>query len=125
MSNRTIPRDHWREELDSFSRSHEGWIARVAVNEPGGRERIEAQDLPLQGVSVDSNTSAAAVAVMVGTAPGDHITHEISGASEIAIDQAEGGGTSALRIMSSDGSTTTVALRSPEQARGVKGRTPQ
>jgi hypothetical protein len=115
MSHRMIPRDHWREELDSFSRSHEGWIARVAVNEPGGKERIEAQDLPLQGVSVDSGASAA-VAVMVGTKPGDHLTHEINAASEIAIDQGEAGGIPALRIVSRDGTTTTVALRAPEQA---------
>ena len=37
---RDIPRDQWREELDSFSRQHEGWIVRVEVTGPDGQSRM-------------------------------------------------------------------------------------
>ena len=49
MHCRVIPQDQWREELDSFSRSHEGWLVRVAVTRPGGQSHVEARDTPLQG----------------------------------------------------------------------------
>ena len=114
MATREIPRDHWREELDSFSRQHEGWIVRVEVTEPTGNTRTEARDVPLQGVSVDA-PGRPGLAVIVGREPGDHLTHEISNPVDIVIEQS-GGADRALRIRSGDGSTTTVEFRPPAQS---------
>ena len=71
MSSRLIPRDHWRQELDSLSRSHEGWIVRVAVTEPGGHSQLEVHDTPLQGVAAELGREPI-IAVMVGDPPDTH-----------------------------------------------------
>jgi hypothetical protein len=117
---RDIPRDQWREELDSFSRQHEGWIVRVEVTGPDGQTRTEARDLPLQGVSTDSARSDG-VAISVGQSPDDHVTHEVNNPVTIAIERTEAGAERALRIRARDGSTTTVEFRSPMRPEEVDG----
>jgi len=120
MSTRDIPRDRWREELDSFSRQHEGWIVRVRVTDPLGHEHTEARDLPLQGVSVDSPKNDS-VAVIVGERPDDHLTHEIENPVTVAIEATEEGAERALKIGSRDGSMTTVEFRTPMRPQDVDG----
>ncbi len=120
MNSRTIPRPDWNEELDSFSRQHEGWIVSVAVTDAAGRARTEVCDLPLQGVSLES-PGARCVSVMVGQRPDDHVTHEVSDAVDISIDHTEAGAERALRIRASDGSTTYVEFRTPMRPDEVDG----
>ena len=110
MSTREIPRDQWRQELDSFSREHEGWIVRVDVTE-SGETRTEARDVPLCGVSVD-NPREDAIAVIVGHEPDDHVTHEVSRPVNVSI-ETDRGAERALHIRADDGSTTTVEFRRP------------
>jgi hypothetical protein len=120
MTTRDIPRDQWREELDSFSRQHEGWIVRVEVIGPDGHKRTEARDLPLQGVSANS-PRAKGIVISVGQRPNDHLTHEVSNPITVAIDQTDAGAERALRIRARDGSTTIVEFRSPMRPEEVDG----
>src|SRR5947208_10905989 len=115
---RDIPRAQWREELDSFSRQHEGWIVRVRVTGPDGRTATEARDVPLQGVSVDS-PRLDALAIVVGCA--DRLTHEVRSPVAVAIELTDEGAERALSIRARDGSTTTVEFRSPMRAEEVDG----
>jgi hypothetical protein len=116
---RTIPRDDWRGELDSFSRQHEGWIVSVAVADADGVVRTEARDLPLQGVSADSPASSR-VDIMIGEHPRSHITHVVDPV-DVAIDTNDDGADRGLRIRAADGSTTTVEFRSPMRPVDVDG----
>ncbi len=118
MAEREIPRDQWRDELDRFSRQHEGRIASLEVVEAGGTRRTEAANLPLQGVSADSPQSSR-VDIMIGEQTDDHLTHEVSDPVTIAIDQTDAGAERALRIRSRDGSTVSVEFRSPLRANQV------
>ena len=120
MGSREIPREQWRQELDSFSRQHEGWIVRVDVTGADGKTRTEAHDLPLQGVSADSPRTSG-VAIIVGQDPDDHVTHEVADPVGIAIDQNDQGAERALTIRASDGSTTTVEFRTPMRPEDVDG----
>src|SRR5687768_13844970 len=104
MSSRLIPRDHWRQELDSLSRSHEGWIVRVAVTEPGGHSQLEVHDTPLQGVAAELGREPI-IAVMVGDRPDTHLTHQVKSPLEVSLEQTETGAVSALRVRSGDGTT--------------------
>lgn len=119
MNARDILRDRWREELDSFSRQHEGWIVRVDVTEAGAT-RTEARDVPLYGVSLD-NPRKDAIAVIVGHEPADHVTHEVSRPVAVSIEQTDAGAQRALHIRADDGSTTTVEFRSPMRPEQVDG----
>lgn len=118
--NRDIPRDQWREELDSFSRQHEGWIVRVEVTGADGQPQTEVCDLPLQGVSFDS-PAANRLAIMVGQEPAAHVTHEVADPVKVVIEQTDAGAERALRIRAADGSTTTVEFRSPMRPEEVDG----
>jgi len=116
---RNIPKEHWHEELDSFSRQHEGWIVRVDVADADGQVRTEARDLPLNGVSADSPMNNR-VDIMVGEEPDDHVTH-VAEVVDVAIDLTDDGAERALRIRAADGSTTVVEFRSPMRAADVDG----
>jgi hypothetical protein len=118
---RDIPRSEWRQALDVFSRQHAGWIVRVSVRGPDGLVRIEARDLPLQGVSADA-PGAERVAIMVGASPDDHVTHEVTGPIALTIEENGEGAARGLRIEAADGSTTRLDVRAPlppEEGAGV------
>ena len=76
MSTRDIPKDRWCDELDTFSRQHEGWIVRVDVSGADGTTHTQARDLPLIGVSCDAPQSDR-IAIMAGNRVDDHLTHEL------------------------------------------------
>jgi hypothetical protein len=120
MRRRVIPQDQWREELESFSRSHEGWIVRVVVTEPGGRSYVEARDIALQGIASDV-TRTPTIAVMVGDRPDTHLTHQITGPQELEFEQTEEGAIAALVVRSGDGTKTSVEFRSPTRPEEVDG----
>jgi hypothetical protein len=120
MPRRVIPPDRWREELESFSRSHEGWIVHLVVTEPGGRSRYEAREVPLRGVAAESNRTPA-IAVMVGDRPGAQSTHQVTNPEALEFVQTETGAISALVLRSGDGTRTAVEFRSPMRPEDVDG----
>jgi len=108
MPSRSIPKDHWREELDTFSREHAGWRADVRVSSAAGDLRTEARDLPLVGVSCD-DPACRRIAVLSGERPDDHLTHEVVDAVAVEIEHSDGA--ERVRIRAADGSETQVAFR--------------
>jgi hypothetical protein len=108
MPSRAIPRDHWREELDAFSREHEGWRADVRVSSATGDLRTEARDLPLVGVSCDGPGSDR-IAVLSGGRNDDHVTHEVAHAVSVDIDQ--GADAERVNIRAADGSETQILFK--------------
>ena len=116
---RDIPRDSWEQELDSFSRQHEGWIVSVATRTGDGRVAVHARDVPLQGVSLAAPRTDD-VAVSVGDVH-DLFTHEVRRATALKLDLTRDGAERALIIGASDGSTTTVEFRSPMRPEEVDG----
>ena len=107
MTTRSIPKDDWRDQLDAFSREHEGWRADVRVSTPSGDLRTEARDLPLVGVSCDAPGSDR-IAVLTGEQPDDHLTHEVINAVSVEIEHGE---QERLRIRAADGSETQVVFK--------------
>ncbi len=120
MSTRSIPKDHWRDELDAFSRQHEGWRVNVAVSSGDGHTRTEARNLPLEGISCDAPGSAR-IAVIAGTRPDDHLTHEIARAEAVDIERNDSGAERAVRIRAADGSETRIEFESPMRTDEVDG----
>ncbi|HYT66620.1 MAG TPA: DUF5335 family protein [Vicinamibacterales bacterium] len=116
---RDVPRETWRDELDSFSRQHEGWLVSVTTCNADGQVFIEAQDLPLQGIS-QTTPHAADVAVAVGDRE-HHVTHEVRGVTAMQIDLTDTRAERALIIESADRTKTTVTFRSPMRPEDVDG----
>jgi len=74
---RDLRRKDWERFLEDFSVEHEGWPTQMKVFQPDQTSRIEAHDLPLEGISVDLKAVEAVTEVMLGTEARDHITHII------------------------------------------------
>ena len=50
---REIPRGEWVKYLDGFSRRHEGWLVTVEVLGAEIGAQVEAQELPLEGITAE------------------------------------------------------------------------
>jgi hypothetical protein len=116
---RELARESWREELDSFSRRHEGWIVSIQTRSPGGNTAVAAHDVPLQGVSPASPRSND-IAIIVG-GNRNHLTHEVHDPTALQIDLTANEAERALIIHDKDGTTTTIEFRSPMRPEEVDG----
>ena len=122
MTFRTIAPESWREELDSFSRQHEGWLATLEVlgTEIGAQE--EAHELPLEGVSIGSGINEPeTIAISIGRTPDDHISHTITKPEHVWLEQTDEGADAALEIESADATKTLLRFRSPVPPEYVDG----
>jgi hypothetical protein len=120
MPTRILARDRWRQELDGFSRTHEGWVVRLAVTMPDGEMRVAAHDIPLQGVTADAGRDPA-IEVMLGNGPDVHVMHPVEHPVEIALEETDASAVKALVIRSADGTRTAVEFRSPMRPEEVDG----
>jgi hypothetical protein len=119
MTTENIGRDSWREELDSFSRRHEGWLVSITTRGPGGNVAVEARDMPFQGVSLASPHSGD-IAITVGDSR-THLTHEVRETAAVEIELTANQAERALVIHGNDGTTTTIDFRSPTLPEEVDG----
>jgi len=119
MGIRHLSSESWQEELDSFSRRHEGWIVSINTRKAHGGVAVEARDVPLEGVSVASS-DATDVSIAVGGARG-HFTHQVRNVAAVDLDLTDGRAERAMLIRSKDGTVTTVQFRSPMRAEEVDG----
>ena len=119
---RDIPRDQWREELDSFSRQHEGWLATLEVLSADVGAQEEGRELPFAGVSLSSGgDETEAISIDLGTKPDEHVSHAISRPTAVWLEQTEEGANAALEIEVADGTKTLLRFRSPMPAEFVDG----
>jgi hypothetical protein len=119
MTIRDIPRDCWRDEIDRFSRQHEGWIVSIKTRHADGQVAVDAHDVPLHGVSASSPQSGD-IAIVVGQRR-SHLTHEVRDPTALRLDLTDDEADRALIIDSHDGTTATVELRSPMRPEAVDG----
>ena len=119
MATRQLARDAWREELDSFSRQHEGWIVSITTRSSQGDATISTHDLPLQRVS-SASPGSNDITITAGRGR-DYLTHRVEGATAVQVDLTANEAERALIIHGSDGATTTIEFRSPMRPEEVDG----
>ena len=112
MAERTqiIPRDQWVRFLDDFTREHQGWRVRIEVT-GGARSGVQAQDVPLEGVSADLRGSEQGISITVGNEQEPGLTHFIPGARRLVVRRTGAGNDEALEIEAGDGSRTVLRLQ--------------
>ena len=120
MATQEIPRAEWPAFLDSFSRQHEGWLATLEVlsNESGAQE--EAHELPLEGIT-STFKEGETIAISLGNAPEDHITHVIAEPTHVWLEQTAQGANEALQIESANAVKTLLRFRSTMPVELVDG----
>lgn len=114
MKTRQIPKEEWGTFFDNFSRRHDGWMVTLEILDTEIGAQVEGRELTLKGI-VDEwdEIKGNEIMVMVGTRPDDHVTHTIANATEVSLEQTDGGADVALAIKSSDGTTALLRFRSP------------
>ena len=121
MKTHDIPRSEWSSFLDSFSRTHEGWLVRVdEVAVPAGPTAVEARGLPLLGVTYERPDDDIVIAL--GGRGDAHLTHVVHRPSRVAVEQTDEGIEQGVRIESASGPATRVTFRSamrPEEVDGL------
>ncbi len=122
MPTQEIPRKEWNNFFDTFSRQHEGWLATLEVFGPEIGAQEEAHQLPLEGVTVASETDEAeSIAISLGKTPEDHVSHTIVKPIHVWLEQTNEGANAALEIESEDESKTLLRFRSPVPPEFVDG----
>jgi Family of unknown function (DUF5335) len=119
MALRDLAPDSWPEELDSFSRQHEGWIVSITTRSADKHVAVAARDVPLLGVTPGSPQSSD-IAISVGDSR-QHLTHEVRNVEAVEIDLTVEHAERGLIIHGRDGSTTRVEFRSPMRPEDVDG----
>ena len=122
MATQEIPRAEWNRFLDTFSRQHEGWLATLEIfgGDIGAQEA--AHELPLEGISAAStDDEPQSIAISLGKAPGDHLTHTITRPTRLWLEQTSEGANAALEIESADKVKTLLRFRSAMPADMVDG----
>jgi hypothetical protein len=120
---REILRDEWAEFLDGFSRQHEGWLVTVEVLGEEIGAQVEAQELPLEGITAELKSGGEdVITIILAGDSRERVTHNILGPTHVRIEQTESGADMTLQIESSNGVTTLVRFRSamlPEMVDGL------
>jgi hypothetical protein len=123
MSTQEIPRTEWNNFFDGFSRQHEGWLATLEVFAPEIGAQEEAHELPFEGISIASaDEGPNEIAINLGKTSEDHITHTITKAEHVWLEQTPTGANAALEIESENQTKTLLRFRSampPEMVDGV------
>jgi hypothetical protein len=93
--------------LERFSRGHEGWLARVDVEDDTRRGEMETGERPLAGIVADPGRDR--LLVFLANTDRGFIRYCVDHPTEIWRDKS--GETVRLEVASADGSTTVVACR--------------
>jgi hypothetical protein len=123
LNTEVVPPAEWPRFLDGFSRQHADWLVTLEeIPNLASHALPEARGLALQGISADSD--GRSISIMVGGAPGRHLTHTIEHPSRLLVERTDEGVEQALRIERRDGQTTRISFRTampPEEVDGLPG----
>lgn len=123
-----IPLRDWSRALDEFSAVHEGWIVSLELLAPSLGAQPEIHDLPLLGITAETDAPTPTITIAAARSSGDHITHAIHSPSRVRLERTEDGADVALQIESAEGTTAILRFRTaalPETVDGVVRETPQ
>lgn len=104
MHTRTIPRESWRQELDSLSRAYDG--ALVSIEVVGGDVGAQAEviDRPLRGISADRSGVTISI---------ERLDRRMPHPRDVRIVEADEGAVVAVEIEEDGGTNTLLHFRSP------------
>jgi hypothetical protein len=121
MSTREVQRDEWREFFDSFSQQHQGWLVTIEMLGPDLGDQVEARQLPLEGITVESGDGGdTQIEIIAGHNPDSHISHTVTSPKRVWLKQTEEGADEALEIESAD-SVVLLRFRSALRSEMVDG----
>ena len=121
MATRDIPPESWKEFFDGFSRRHQGWLVDVEVLGTDIGAQLEAEDLPLEGISADHGNKDISIALV---RDGKVTEHFVTRPERVRLEE-EGGVEVAIEIDSSTDASTIVTFRAAAAPEEVDGLLPE
>jgi hypothetical protein len=115
-----VPREDWRHTLDEFSAVHDGWLVSLDILAPALGAQPQIHDLPLRGVTAESDSRGPAITIAAARSDGEHITHIVHAPSRVRIERTDDGADVALEIESPEGAAI-LRFRSAELPECVDG----
>ena len=126
MGSRTIPASDWTAFLDSFSRSHEGWLTSLQIVSEKAPVEVEARQLPLEGIVADEKgRTGRRISIFLGWEGRTRLTHAVVSPSLVRQEQTPEGADAGLELVAGDGTKTVLRFTSPTRpalADGLPGR---
>jgi hypothetical protein len=117
MATRQVPVEEWDTFFDDFSKTYEGRKAEAQLHGRGAVDDEEVNRLPFMGVTLEKKGSDAhSVRIMLGDAPGAHLTHEVLAPKAVWVrsDRDEDG--AMLEIQGGDDQTTVIRFWQGDKA---------
>ncbi len=117
-----IPREDWVSFFDGFSKQHEGWIVSLEVTDANGQRRVEARDLPLQGVAANlKHGGEDTISIILARRTDDLVTHNIAQTTRVGLNRNAEGADEGLELDSATGEKALLRFRSPALPETVDG----
>jgi uncharacterized protein DUF5335 len=113
MKSHAIDREQWIRFAKDFSRAHDGWIASLEIREAGSPMRVEVDDSPLRGVTVEERDGRDTLVLTFGYEPEEHFAHIIHDPFAMVSAETDDGGGASLVIDSIDRGRCVLALWNP------------
>ena len=123
MKTNEIPKNEWPKFFDNFSSKHQGWSVTLEIFGPELGAQVQERELALVGIVDEIHGNR--IVIMFGERPDDHMTHSIGHATEVSLEQTDGGADVALAIKSADGVMALLRFlspMSPEMTDGLVGQ---
>jgi hypothetical protein len=108
-----IPRQDWPRFLEQFTQEHKAWLVTLERHGAGSGVLTEAQDLPLEGITVNLSEKGEAVSLILAKQdlPHGHLVHSIEAVTAIVLEESGTKSDKFLRIRSAAGRDTVIRFR--------------
>jgi len=113
MSTREVTRNEWHSFFEVFSKQHEGWLATLEIMGNQVGDQPEAVELPIEGISLNSENEPESVVISFGRSTEDHVSHWIERPKHIWLSTTTEGAHDSLQIEEEDNQKTLLHFRSP------------
>ncbi|HSB11429.1 MAG TPA: DUF5335 family protein [Blastocatellia bacterium] len=104
MPTQEIPTHEWERFFNEFSRRHRGWLVTIELLQSDLGDQIQAQDLPLEGITLEATeVGEYDIIIMAGASPDARISHTVAMPRRVWVKQNDEGADEALEIESFTG----------------------
>lgn len=116
MRSHSIDKEHWPDFTGQFTRSHEGWTASLEVREPGSPMRIEVDDLPFRGITIEHSDGHDDLIFAFGGEADERFAHVMHDPRWVVAAENQVGDGASVVVDSTDRGRCVLAVWKPEES---------
>jgi hypothetical protein len=116
-----VPQKQWARTLDEFSTMHAGWLVSLDLLGPELGVQPQIRELPLHGVTAETDVPNPAITIAAGRGDGEHISHIIHAPTHVRIERTNEGADVALQIESGEGEAAILRFKTAALPDSVDG----